>query len=251
MGEGFDTQEVIVETKILKATINIAGMHCASCAINVEKKLQSLPGVVAARVNFASEKASVSFDPGVVDIERLHAAITDAGYKPITGAVDLQNKERKLQQRSLKRRFAISLCLSVPLMYISMAAALNLPLYAVIGRFSSLIQLLFATLVMACGHNFFSSGVMTLFRTRRANMDTLISLGAGSAYAYSVVLTWSGRTAGAAHYHAHLYYETAAFIITFILLGKYLESAAKTKTSAALYKLMDLAPKTSFVLRGG
>jgi P-type Cu+ transporter len=241
-------QEAIVGKKIQKTTIGIAGMHCASCAINVEKQLQRLPGVVDASVNFASEQATVNFDPAVVDMKKLYAAVTGAGYKPITGGSGLQDEGRSRQQRSVQLRFLISLFLSVPLMYISMAGTLNLPVYTGIGRHSPLIQMILATLVMICGFSFFSSGVLTLFRTRRANMDTLISLGAGSAYAYSCFLTWSN---GAGYHQGHLYYEVAAFIITFILLGKYLEASAKTRTSAALFKLMDLAPKTAFVLRDG
>jgi Cu+-exporting ATPase len=244
-----------VENKIQKAVIGIGGMHCATCAVNVEKKLQGLPGVVEARVNYASEQVWVSFDPAAVDIDKLNQAIADAGYKAITaaspGSAGRQDAERARQQRSVMLRFFIALFFSVPLMYISMAGALGLPIYTGFILHSPLIQFILATIIMICGLDFFRSGILTLARSRRANMDTLISLGAGSAYLYSLFLSLALWTKGAAYHLEHLYYETAAFIITFILFGKYLESAAKGKTSRALYKLMNLAPKTALVKRGG
>ncbi|MFA5099806.1 MAG: heavy metal translocating P-type ATPase [Candidatus Omnitrophota bacterium] len=241
--------------KIRKTIIGIGGMHCVSCAINVEKQLTALPGVEEARVNFAAGEASVSFDPETVDIEKLYQAVTAAGYTPVSaaapGAFGAGDTERRSQQRSLKIRFLISLSLSAPLMYISMAGTLNLPLYTAILDNSPLVQWILATLVIICGLSFFSSGILAFIRTRRANMDTLICLGVGSAYFYSFSLSLTVWMAGAKFYRQHLYYETAAFIVTFILLGKYLESAAKARTSRALYKLMNLAPKKAYVVRDG
>ncbi|MFA6384180.1 MAG: heavy metal-associated domain-containing protein, partial [Candidatus Omnitrophota bacterium] len=99
---------------IRKTIIGIGGMHCASCAVNVEKQLASLRGVVEARVNFATGEASVSFDPGVVDIKKLFQAVSAAGYKPSgsegAGPFGVQDAERQRLQRSLKIRFLISLC---------------------------------------------------------------------------------------------------------------------------------------------
>jgi P-type Cu+ transporter len=244
-----------MDKKIRKAVIGIGGMHCATCAINVEKKLQSTPGVVEARVNYASEQAMVDFDPAVVDIEKLNQAVLDAGYKAVTaaapGSPGDQDAERARQQRSLMLRFSISLIFSVPLVYISMAGTLGLPIYTAVIRHSPLIQFILATIIMFCGLDFFRSGILTLVKSRMANMDTLISLGAGSAYLYSFFLSLAFWNNGTGYHLEHLYYETAALIITFILFGKYLESAAKGRTSRALYKLMDLAPKTALVKRDG
>jgi P-type Cu+ transporter len=257
MGEIFCVapQEVIVAKNIRKTIIGIAGMHCASCAHNIEKQLAALPGVADARVNFAAGAATVSFDPDAVTIEKIFQAVTDAGYKPVgsgvPGSFGTQDAQRQRERDSLKARFLLSLCLSVFLMYISMAGTFALPLYTPFLEHSPLIQLILATVVIVCGLSFFSSGVIAFIKTRRANMDTLICLGVGSAYFYSLYLSLAARAAGVTHHPVHLYYETAAFIVTFILFGKYLESTAKGKTSRALYKLMSLAPKKAYVMRDG
>jgi P-type Cu+ transporter len=244
-----------VDKEIRKATIGIGGMHCVSCAAGVEKNLRKLPGVIEARVNFASEQASIVFHPEQVDLEKLKTTISDAGFKPLTiasaGSIGTQDEQRRRQRKYLQLRLLISAALSAPLLYISMADFWSLNLNAAIAAHSPLIQLILTTGVIMCGYSFFGSGILTVARTRRANMDTLICLGAGSAYLYSCFLTFSIWISGKAYSHEHLYYETAAFIITFILLGKYLEAGAKARTSAALNKLMNLAPKTARVLRAG
>ena len=241
-----------MEKETQKTIISIGGMHCVSCASNVEKQLTALLGVVDAKVNFASGRALVIFEPKIVDIEKLYQAVESAGYKPLSAVAfgSLATRDRSAQG-SLKIRFLISLLFSVPLMYISMSGTFNLPLPQAILNHCALVQWILATVVIILGLSFFSSGVLAFFRTRRANMDTLICLGVSLAYLYSLFLSLSVWKAGVTFYHQHLYYETAAFIVTFILLGKYLEAAATGRTSLALYKLMNLAPKKSYVLRNG
>ncbi len=238
-----------------KTMIGIGGMHCAACAAGIEKRLQRTPGVIEARVNFASEQAMVTFDPAAVDIEQLRQSVVDAGYKPISvtgpGTPGGQDEDRDRARRFLRLRAAAAFVLSAPLVYIAMAAASGFPLPASIVARAPFIQLILATLIIICGFSFFGSGVVAAVRARRANMDTLVFLGVGSAYLYSIFLTVDAWRAGGSYSHVHLYYETAALIVTFILLGKYLESSAKMRTSAALHKLLSLAPETALVLRDG
>jgi len=242
-----------VDQQVKKTVIGIGGMHCAGCALGIEERLKRMPGIKEARVNFASGQAFVAFDPAVLGDEDILRAVTDAGYTPralaAPGSPGGHAQDR--DHRALGRRAAVSLGLAAPLMYIAMADVFGFPLYPFLRAYSAVFQLVLTTLIIICGFIFFGSGLGAAIRARRANMDTLIVLGAGSAYLYSIFLTADVWRSGGAHDHPHLYYETAGLIVAFILLGKYLESSAKTKTSAALSKLMALAPETALVLRGG
>jgi len=217
-----------------KTTIQVIGMHCASCAANIEKALHKKDGISKAIVNFANEKAFVEYDEEKIDLDQIHQVIVDTGYKTIkeekaAAAVDLEKEARVKEIKTLKWKFWLSLGLSAPLMYLAMGP----------GPHMALVQFILATGVMIIGYKFFTSGIITVFKTRQANMDTLVSLGVGTAYLYSLFSP------------QNLYYETAAFLITFILLGKYLEALAKGKTSEAIKKLLGLQPKTAMVIRDG
>ncbi|MDP2941708.1 MAG: heavy metal translocating P-type ATPase [Candidatus Omnitrophota bacterium] len=236
-----------------KAALNISGMRCASCAGNIEAALKRMPGVVGARVNFATEKAYVEFEPQKLQIKDLITAIEKAGYK-----VDLSersfDKEKKIRDKEvagLKMRFLFSMILSSILMYISMGPCVGLGVHKAIMNNMALAQLLLASGVLICGYQFFARGFFTLIRIHRANMDTLVALGVGSAYLYSLfasVNIWLGnKTFGM----RDLYYEVAAFLLTFILLGKYLEAITKRKTSQSIKRLWNLRPKTAIVIRQG
>lgn len=238
-----------------KTTIGIGGMHCAGCAAGIEKRLKGLAGVADASVNFASEQAFVEYDPAAVDIEDINRAIIDSGYRPLplpqTGESAGQDAVRDRERRMLKARVVISSILSAPLMYLAMAHTTGLPLHGTVLKYSALIQMSLTTAIIICGFGFFANGFAAAFRQRRANMDTLIVIGSGSAYLYSVFLAVRSWLTAGWDARVHLYFETAGLIITFILLGKYLESKAKARTSGALKKLMSLAPETALVLRGG
>ncbi|MBT4552497.1 heavy metal translocating P-type ATPase [bacterium] len=215
-----------------KTTIQVIGMHCASCAANIEKALHKKDGISKAIVNFANEKAFVEYDEEKIDVDQIHQVIIDTGYKTIkeekaAAAVDLEKEARVKEIKTLKWKFWLSLGLSAPLMYLAMGP----------GPHIALAQWFLATGVMIIGYKFFTSGIVTVFKTRQANMDTLVSLGVGAAYLYSIFSP------------QNLYYETAAFLITFILLGKYLEALAKGKTSEAIKELLGLQPKTAIVIR--
>jgi len=244
-----------------KVIISISGMHCASCALNIEKFLKNVDGVIEVNVNYASEKAYIDYDPGKLSRQDLEKAIEKTGYKVISPeagalekketALDAEQNLRTKEILSIKIKFIVSLVLSLPLMYFAMSPHLKLPLPKFILENMALVQFLLATPVMLAGYQFFNKGITAVVRMHSANMDTLVTLGVGSAYLYSLVsslLIWlriRPYSTGA------LYYEIAAFLITFILLGKLLEAIARGKTSEAIRKLLSLQVKTAIVIRDG
>lgn len=236
-----------------KVTLDIFGMHCASCANNIETALKKFPGVTGARVNFASEQAFIEFLPEKLGAQDIIAVVEKAGYKALVSgnAQDTEKALRDKEVRGLKIKFIIAIILSVGLMFISMGPCVGLDLYRFIMRHMAVLQFLLATGVLICGYQFFTSGFFAFFRNRKANMDTLIALGVGSAYLYSFLVSisiWLGNKSFTVN---NLYYEVAAFLLSFILLGKYLEAITKRKTSKTIKRLWNLRPKTAIVIRQG
>ena len=235
-----------------KTIISITGMHCSSCAVTIENALKKISGVLTARVNFATEKAYIEYDPAKATLGALHQGIAKAGYKtigPEETTVDVERETREEETRSLKKKFIVSIMLASPLMYFAMATGLKLPLTPFIRQHMALIQFLLTTPIMFAGYQFFTRGITGVIKTKTASMDTLVALGVGTAYLYSLYVSiamWSGSTTFTMR---NLYYEIAGFLIAFISLGKLLESIAKGKTSEAIKKLMGLQPKTANVLR--
>lgn len=238
----------MLEKELRKTTMQISGMHCASCALTIEKALKKLPGVQNASVNFATEKATVDFDQGIVNESALEGEIKKAGYAVVKPDFEKQAREKEIN--SFKRNFIISFLFSLPLMYFMAAALLQLPLPEIIMRNEAWLQLLLATPVIIVGRGFFSRGIKAILN-KSPSMDSLVAVGVGSAYVYSFIVTVSVLSGYEIFSEMGLYYETAAFLITFILLGKYLEAVAKGRTSQAIKKLIGLQPKTAIVERNG
>lgn len=234
-----------------KLTIDILGMHCAACAGEIEKYLKNIDGVINAYVNFTSLKAYIDYDPQQVSPEQLEKAIETAGYKVPKPTFNTQQDASNKEIKSIRSKFIFSLIFSLPLMYLAMATHLNLFVPKFVLYNMALVQFLLATPVMFAGSQFFNRGIIAVIKTGSANMDTLISLGVGSAYLYSLVISiaiWAKKEV----YQMQLfYYEIAAFLITFILLGRLLEEIAKGKVSQAIRKLIGLQPRTAIVVRGG
>ncbi len=234
-----------------KATLNIFGMHCASCAGNIEGALRKTPGVKSAQVNFALGKAYIEFDSQELTIQDLISAVEKAGYKANTADIS-PDKEKELREKEVKSqkiKFIVSIVLSGILMYVSMGSCVGLRVHKIIMDNIALFQFILATGVLFCGYQFFIRGVVNIVKSRVANMDTLVALGVGSAYLYSLFVSiaiWSGNKSFGMQ---NLYYEVAAFLISFILLGRYLEAIAKRKTSEAIKRLWNLRPKTALVIR--
>jgi len=245
-----------------KVIISISGMHCASCAVNIEKSLKKIDGVSEVNVNFASQRATIEFDPQKMSPPDLEKAINKIGYKAIKledsaflrqeSDLDPEQISRIQEIKSLKIKFISALIFSLPLMYFSLSQEYSLPLWGFFSRNMALLQFILATLVVIIGFQFFQRGTLTVIKAHSANMDTLVALGVGSAYLYSLVisiLAWIGQPV--VYGQQNLYYEIAAFLITFILLGRLLEAIAKGKASSAIRKLIGLRPRTALVIRGG
>lgn len=243
----------------VKKTFNIEGMTCASCAQTIEKATQKLRGVNLSSVNLATEKLVVEYDPGMVNLTDIIKAVMDSGYEAheevaTADTVD-QDKEKKQKEiKSLWNRFLISALFTAPLLYIAMGHLVNAPLPDFINPMMNpeafaIVQLVLTLPVVAVNSKIYRNGFKALSKGN-PNMDSLISLGTSAAFLYGVfatVMIFRGEVA----YANELYYETAAVILALIVLGKYLETLTKGKTSEAIKKLMGLAPKTALVVRNG
>ncbi|MFQ5537345.1 MAG: heavy metal translocating P-type ATPase [Gemmatimonadota bacterium] len=233
----------------------ITGMTCANCAATIERTLQSrVPGVISASVNYATEKARVEFIPGAVTVRDLAQAIEDAGYgvveAPPEALEDAEAAAREAEIRDQTRKFWTGVAFSTPLFALSMARDFGL-----VGAWSHapwvnwLMFLLATPVQFYVGWDYYVGGWKSL-RNGSANMDVLVALGSSVAYAYSVVVA-AALTVGSTAVGEHVYFETAALIITLIKLGKLLEVRAKGRTSAAIKELMGLRPNTARVIRDG
>jgi Cu+-exporting ATPase len=226
--------------------LRVVGMDNPHCIGIVGGVLKKLPGVISHELRM-NEKAKITYDPAVVSLDKIKAAINEEGYPTVEEAsIDAGKQAREKVIRDLRNRFIISLIFCIPLLLYMFSFIF--PLHKFLEENMALIQFLLATPVMFAGSIFFSRGLFAFMKMRVANMDTLVALGVGAAYIYSVIVSifiWMGRPV-LGH---NLYYETAAFLITFILLGKWFEAIAKGRTSDAIRKLIGLRPKTAVVLR--
>jgi Cu+-exporting ATPase len=227
---------------ISEVTLGLIGMTCVNCAQTIEKALRDVDGVISASVNFAAEKAVVRYNPEVVTLAALKKAVSDAGYQAVsTGelAEDSERKARERELRHLKMLLILSFSLAIPTFILSLVIPSG-------NSANNLILLALATPVQFFVGWQFYAGTYRAIRNRRANMDVLIAVGASAAYIYSLLVIISTETFG-----KHVYFDTAALIISIILLGRYLEARAKGKTSEAIRKLIGLQAKTAHILVEG
>jgi len=215
-------------------------MHCASCAMRIEDALKNAKGVSSVSVNFATEHANIEFDSRTSK-EKLASIITGLGYK-VASKAGSEDAARKKEVSTLKKLFLFSLFLSLPIFIISMP----LMWLGIMIPNTNFILFLLATPVQFIVGARFYKGAWRSFKAHTANMDTLIAIGTSAAYFYSVVATFMPDIFG-----NHVYFESAAVIITFIMLGKWLEAVTKGKASGAIKKLMGLQAKTATVIRNG
>jgi len=248
-GLGYKTivaEQVIVESG--SETFGIQGMHCASCAVKIEQNLSKLKGVRKISVNFAAEKANVEYDPSAISLRDIEKRIQGLGYKIIFEAeresaptADIEQAARRREVSNLKRLLIIGVIFSAPIFVLSFP-----------GWFGQLMPeqmriwaLLILSLPVQFGVGFrFYRGALVALKNRSANMDSLIAIGTSAAFAYSAAMVYLGETMA-------LYFDTAAVIITLILLGKYLESVMRGRMSEAIRALMRLQAKTARVVRNG
>lgn len=246
---------------------NVIGMSCAACSARVEKAVANVPGVTACSVSLLTNSMGVEGDVSPADII---AAIEEAGYGASSKEADTKNSSVSAAQEGilkdtetpvLKKRLIASLVFLIPLMYVSMGHMMwNWPVpKAVEGNHVAMgiFQLLFTGIVMVINQKFFISGFKSLWH-RAPNMDTLVALGAGASFVYSVYALFAmtqaqmlGDHAGVMTYMHEFYFESAAMILTLITVGKMLETRSKGKTTDALKSLMKLAPRTAVIVRDG
>ncbi|MGO1651664.1 heavy metal translocating P-type ATPase [Senegalia sp. (in: firmicutes)] len=252
---GYSVEE---EVDFREVTMPIGGMTCTSCANSIEKEVRKLEGIETISVNSATEKAKIKYNPYLTRITDIKEAVERAGYEPLemeaTEKVDMEKQRRQKEMRTLWKKFIVSAIFSVPLLYIAMGHMLNFPIPEIIEPSLNplnfaLTQLILTIPVVIAGNKFYTIGLKALIR-RSPNMDSLIAIGTGAAILYGIYGTIQIYN-GDVSYANDLYFETAGVIITLILLGKYLESVSKGKTSEAIKKLMGLQPKTAIVVQDG
>ena len=255
-------------------SLPVTGMTCAACAANIERALKRLPGIGAAGVNYATSRATVTFDPAVLTVPAIVGAIRDVGYDVIkardpgpgtpdsgqgerrtAGAEgledvgDLEEQAHRREYNALRRRLVLGAALAIPVVIIGMAH-LRVP-----GV--NWVQLaLSAPVLFCCGWQFYR-GAWKAARHRTADMNTLITAGTSAAFVYSAVATFAPAAVSAdpyvvsGHAPAPVYFETAAVIIVLVLLGKLLEARARGRASEAIKRLIGLQPRTARIIRDG
>jgi len=244
-----------------KAELAIGGMTCSACSAAVERVTRKLPGVSSSSVNLTTNRATLEYVPSVIKLSEIRAAIDKAGYSAseVEGVeqADKEQERRNLEIKSMRRRVLIAALFSSPVLYIAlshMIPALKLPIPYFMGSHDfplifALVQFFLTIPVMLAGSRFFTVGFKTLLKAS-PNMDTLVAIGTGSAFVYGLFATikiYLGDFAFA----QSLYFESAAVVITLVMLGKYLEAVSKGKTSSAIKKLMNLKPKTAMIVKNG
>src|SRR3989344_3733872 len=247
-----------------KVALQIIGMDCASCAAVIEHSLKKEKGVISANVNFATEKAYLEFDSEKTNADNLKKIIKDLGYKALDEDEDEDNTstdvktedhsdhhktEKESEIKKLKLRFVLSLVFSLPVIYMVMGGMAGFPMPEVFEKYGILIQAILSTAVILASFNVWQSGFKKLLRLA-PNMDSLILIGTATAYFYSL-LNAEFLLAGREISMENFYFESAAFILTFISLGKYLEAVTKGKTSAAIKSLIGLQPKFAIIIKDG
>ena len=257
----------VVRRRIMKQKFDVTGMTCSACSAHVDKSVRKLDGVAEVNVNLLQNTMTVEYDESEVNDDQIIRAVIDGGY----GAFVHDKQEEAGRNRDIgvddeitgmKRRLWVSILFMIPLMYISMGHMVNLPLpFFLSGTHNAvsfgLTQMLLVLPVMYINRKFYQVGFKTLFKGS-PNMDSLIAIGSGAAFVYGVFAIYRmGYGLGVQNlqlvhqYHMDLYFESASMILTLITVGKYLEARSKGKTSEAISKLLDLAPKTATVERGG
>jgi P-type Cu+ transporter len=263
-------------------TIPVSGMHCAACSGRVQRALESTPGVSSANVNLMTGSATVEYDSHVTSPERLVDAIRETGYgatlppssEPVEDLLTTQDQSREAEAVELRRKFVVSLVAGILVMLFSMPLAELMPATATdplmrgmmpiaaalreqfpwIGRVSAdgwrFLSLIVTLPVVTWAGRHFYVRAWAAFRRASADMNTLIAVGTGSAFLFSLVSTLADDWLLAHGVQPHVYYEAVVWIIALILLGNLLEARARGRTSAAMRRLIQLRPATARVLRG-
>lgn len=244
-----------------RVELAIEGMTCASCSAAVERSVKKLSGIKSVQVNLATNRGSFEYDPTALKLSQIKAAISDAGYTPkdidLGASRDAEEEKRSRELKKMKARLITAAVFALPELYIAMShmiPQLGLPLPEFMNAHMfplvfAIVQFFLTIPVIIAGSRFFRIGFKSLVKGA-PNMDTLVAIGTGSAFLYSAFATVMIYLGGFS-YSKSLYFESAAVVITLVMLGKYLEAVSKGKTSEAIKKLMSLAPKTAIVIKDG
>lgn len=242
---------------------HIDGMSCAACSSAVERVTRKMDGVVSSDVNLTTNKMTITYDETKVTQAMIEEKVKRAGFSASliveSGKTKKQEEEAFGHQEELletaKRRLILAICFAVPLLYISMGhmVPFPLPVPQIIDMNSNPLNFAFAQLILTipvliAGRKFYLVGIRSLLKGN-PNMDSLVAIGTGSAFVYSLFMTFT-IPSDPVNAH-HLYYESAAVVVTLVMLGKYMESRSKGKTSEAIRKLMELAPDTAILYENG
>ena len=220
--------------------ISIGGMHCATCAINIEETLKEIPGIKVASVSYASEKATVRYDPKKATPEEMKKAIEELGYRYLGEIREEEAEaERRKELGTIRLLLIMSLILGSATMILTWLLAPTQQSYIILFALATPVQFI-------AGYRFYAGAYRSL-KNRKANMDTLIAVGTSTAWIYSTVVMITPST----FVGGQVYFDTSALIITFILAGKYLEALSKTRASSAIKKLIGLGAKKATVFRDG
>ncbi|MFQ3628673.1 MAG: heavy metal translocating P-type ATPase, partial [Cyanobacteriota bacterium] len=240
-------------------TFRLRGMSCAACARNIEQAISSVSGVEACSVNFGAEQAAVTYEDRKTDIAQIQAAVEEAGYKAepmsddrLAPIADAEQQERLLEHQKLVRKVWLSGVVSAILVIGSLPMMTGLPIpFIPMWLHHPLLQLVLTTPVMLwAGSRFFINAWKALKR-HTATMDTLVAVGTGAAFLYSLFPTFAPQWFIAQGLSPDVYFEAAAVIIALLLLGRLLENRARGQTSEAIRKLIGLQPRTARVIRNG
>ncbi|HEX7018181.1 MAG TPA: heavy metal translocating P-type ATPase [Patescibacteria group bacterium] len=229
-------------------SFHVSGMHCASCAANIQRSLKKTPGVQEASVNYGNEQATVSYDESKTHQHHLAQAVEKVGYQAHIGHHDhlqLSDEEREAEMKSLRQKLAVSGVLTILLLIGAMVPG------APKWLSNHWVMWLLATPVQFWAGRQYYQSAWSALKNLTTNMDTLVALGTSVAYFYSLAIVLGGEWLAQFGVEEFSYFETSATIITLILLGKYLELRAKGQTTAALRALIGLQAKTAHVIRDG
>ena len=246
--EIYDAVESVgYEPRRERRTVEVAGMHCANCSETVEGALLDLPGVVAADVNYATDEATVKYNPESFDVADAYEAIGSVGYEPVRENEADGDGESPADRELRKQRRLVAggAVLTAPFVYLmaTMVTPLSAP-EALFGVPFGWAEFAVATVLMATLGREFLVGAYTAGRNRSLNMDTLVAIGTTAGYAFSTAVLVLGIPGG-------LYFEAVAFILWFITLGNWLEARSKAKASDALRELLRMEADEAIVLRSG
>lgn len=234
-----------------KVLLKIDGMTCSACSSGLEKYLNKQDGIKIAVVNLVMNNANIEYDEKKLDIPQIEKFIEKAGFESL--GIDNLEKEEKRKSNE-KYKLAIITVISLLILYISMSHMIGLPVIPFLDMMNYPINyaislLILTTIVLVIGRDILRNGYKNLIH-RTPNMDTLVTIGVISSYIYSIFETVM-ILKGNIEYAHNLYYESAAIVIFFIKIGKYIESKNKDKTKEALQELMTITPNSAVILREG